>query len=353
MKNVVVLSIDRLHIGFLGAYGNAWLQTPNFDKLASESLVYDQFYGTENKPFPLESLHENGYHSVLLTDDSDVRYSPCCTDFKEFHLLESPKHAVPVRSVSETQIFKCFATAADVLDSLVENVENVEKKEPFYLWCHFSSFDSCWDFPFERRLKFQEDGDPTPYSGTDVPSERLSKDSDPDLRQSIVEAYSAGISIFDESLGGLLEFLSDSRFADTMFVLFSPRGIPMGEHGIIGIIEDATAEAVGYAETLHVPLVVRFPNGAFESHRNNSLTVQSDVNRIILDWLEIEKYENTREAIVFQKDCLLTKNWFLRNGELYAKPEDRFEVNNVADRCQEAVLEITVHFRPHISQMST
>ena len=36
------LVIDRLQHGFLGAYGNTWIETPAFDRLAAESFVFDQ-----------------------------------------------------------------------------------------------------------------------------------------------------------------------------------------------------------------------------------------------------------------------------------------------------------------------
>ena len=35
--NVICLAIDRLHLGHLGAYGNAWINTPAIDRLASQS----------------------------------------------------------------------------------------------------------------------------------------------------------------------------------------------------------------------------------------------------------------------------------------------------------------------------
>jgi len=43
--NAIVLTFDRLHIGFLGCYGNQWIETPHFDRLAAESVVFDQHFG--------------------------------------------------------------------------------------------------------------------------------------------------------------------------------------------------------------------------------------------------------------------------------------------------------------------
>ncbi len=33
--NVIVVVCNSLHLGFLGAYGNAWIETPNLDRLAA------------------------------------------------------------------------------------------------------------------------------------------------------------------------------------------------------------------------------------------------------------------------------------------------------------------------------
>ena len=40
-RNVICLVIDGLQPAFLGAYGNTWIATPQFDHLAAESFVCD------------------------------------------------------------------------------------------------------------------------------------------------------------------------------------------------------------------------------------------------------------------------------------------------------------------------
>jgi arylsulfatase A-like enzyme len=40
--NAVCMIIDRLHAGYVGAYGNAWIETPALDRLASRSVVFDR-----------------------------------------------------------------------------------------------------------------------------------------------------------------------------------------------------------------------------------------------------------------------------------------------------------------------
>src|ERR1700722_15328171 len=42
--NAIVLTFDRLPVGFLSCYGNNWIATPNFDRLAFQSTVFDQHF---------------------------------------------------------------------------------------------------------------------------------------------------------------------------------------------------------------------------------------------------------------------------------------------------------------------
>src|SRR5438132_7854624 len=38
---VVVFAVRGCPVGWLGAYGNEWVATPNLDRLAAESVVFD------------------------------------------------------------------------------------------------------------------------------------------------------------------------------------------------------------------------------------------------------------------------------------------------------------------------
>ncbi len=42
--NVVLIYSDTMRRDHLGAYGNAWIKTPNLDRLASQSVVFDRAY---------------------------------------------------------------------------------------------------------------------------------------------------------------------------------------------------------------------------------------------------------------------------------------------------------------------
>ena len=94
----MVLVVDRLGAGFLGPFGNTWINTPCFNQLAAESLVLDQCWidtpdvvslseslwagtnrGTEK---PESSPLLNGVsRSCLITDDERIAEHPLHAGF--------------------------------------------------------------------------------------------------------------------------------------------------------------------------------------------------------------------------------------------------------------------------------
>ncbi len=42
--NAIVVTFDRLPVGFLSCCGNGWIATPNFDRLAARSAVFEQHF---------------------------------------------------------------------------------------------------------------------------------------------------------------------------------------------------------------------------------------------------------------------------------------------------------------------
>src|SRR5690242_5650374 len=93
IRRAVVLSIDRLGAAWLGPYGNTWVETPSFKRLAAQSLLCETaiadspHLGTvcrswwtgrhamqpERDERLLPAIAQAaGRQSILITDDSDV-----------------------------------------------------------------------------------------------------------------------------------------------------------------------------------------------------------------------------------------------------------------------------------------
>ena len=341
MRNYLCISIDGLHSGMIGAYGNTWIQTPTLDSLAGQSALFDRFYAssmdvsatlTEWWQFPLDC------HKILLTDDTDVFLHEHAGLFDEKHRLEPKRRKRPASKIEETQLFRNMATIPDLLRNRTDT--------PFLFWAHFEGLRGIWDFPMAYRKRYQVDEDPDPYPDVVLP-EIANTNINPDTKQSVLEAYAGGVAVLDETLAGLLAFLNDSGLDRNTVLLFtSVRGFSLGEHCFIGGGEDL------YGENVQLPLFLRFPDGAFAGFRSQTLLQSADIadgSRFSLSRYSGVLPEEPDEVHPFLRignEVIVTPDWFVyrkpTGDELYAKPDDRWEINNVADRCP--------HVLEHVSE---
>ena len=370
--NAICLVIDRLNARHLGAYGNTWIDTPAMDRLASRALTFDQvlvdtprlagLYRSywegwhalcpadppEDRPRLAALLRQSGVNTALLTDDPVVSQHRLAADFDDLIEVDPPWEARQAEEIEQTHLAKCFVRAIDWLQSA---------REPFLLWCHLGGLGTTWDAPPEFREAYREEGDPQPPDSAEVPNQMIEEDHDPDHLLGIAQAYAGQVSLLDACVGALLEFVDGGRQAtETLLALTSARGFALGEHRRVGPCDDAL-----YGELVHVPLMLRFPDGLGAAARSPALVEPSDLWATLLDWWEIAPTPPSpsagslmpivRQEIESQRDRLCvagrhgerairTPAWYLRataEPELYAKPDDRWEVNNVSDRCREVV----------------
>jgi len=182
---------------------------------------------------------------------------------------------------------------------------------------------------------------------------------DPDQLLGYVQAYAGQVALADLCLGMLLEALDvQERAEQPLFAVTSPRGFPLGEHLRVGACDEAL-----YGELLHVPLIVRLPGRQHALARCQRLMQPHELGGLIAEccgWgegvpttgssllAEIEgaRPSMPRAACSFGRGqrSIRTPAWFLREEqpeakryELFAKPDDRWEANEVAARCGEVV----------------
>ena len=370
--NAIVLAVDRLHQGYVGAYGNSWIETPAIDRLASESLVFDHcladapqldrlcrsyWHGLhamctrpaaeEDRPTLPTLLRAAGVASTLLTDEPIVAQHRLGEGFDELVTLDPSWQPQVADEVEQTQIARTCVAAIEWLE---------RARRPFLLWCHWAALGATWDAPPEFRRAYWEEGDPEPLSAAEPPDRRLPAGFDPDEPWAAAQAYAGQVSVFDTCLDAFLEFFRSSSLADdTLLVLTAPRSFPLGEHGRIGPCDDAL-----YDELVHVPLMLRFPDGLAAMARSQALVEPSDLWATLLDWwnvgdrppaptaaslLPIARGDTpaVRDRLCIQgvqQRAIRTPAWYMRQTaeyELFTKPDDRWEANNVAVRCQEVV----------------
>lgn len=337
-KNFLILSVDGLQAGMLGPYGNAWIRTPAINQLASQSVVFDQAYARRpsldavfHAMWQVDGLGSR--RATLLTDDPIAERHPASSYFADKRFLESLQEHLTAVSIEDTEIGVLLAQASEFLS---------QATEPFCLWIHSRGMSGTWDAPYELREQYADEEDPAPPDFAVPPARLLSRDYDPDEVLGIQQAYAGQVSALDTCLGALIAAMNDLPAAkDTLFVLLGTRGYPLGEHLHVG-----PDDCPPYNELTHVPLIVRYPSGAFKLERNQAFVSHADLAAILRgDLLP------ARDHLIFELGndrAIRTPAWYLiergwqtdPQRELYVKPDDRYEVNNVADRCPDIVSEL-------------
>jgi arylsulfatase A-like enzyme len=172
--------------------------------------------------------------------------------------------------------------------------------------------------------------------------------------------------VLDECIGALSAALVDFELKEsTLVLLTAPQGYALGEHGAVG--EAATAL---YGERVHVPCLLRFPGAPAPPARRTHLVQTRDLYATLLhaagagdfmsagyDLLSSEAAAG-REFVVCTggngEAVIRTPAWMLRRApreasdhryaqpvvdpavELYFKPDDRWEANEIASRAPDA-----------------
>lgn len=358
VKHVVVLAIDRLGAGWLGPYGNTWLDAPNFNRLAARSLLFETVIAAS--PDLNETCREywTGRHvlepnaavqstlpihfsrSVLLTDDEQVARHDLAAAFSEPQLFQQPAATRNATSVEATELFGFFEAASELVAAT---------DRPELTWLHSRGMSGAWDAPLELRNHFADEDDPDPPAFVTPPERLLDAGFDPDEVLGLVQAYAGQVGLVDLCLGMFLDALgSHPRADETLLIVTSPRGYPLGEHRRVGTCDQAL-----FGELLHVPLLVQLPGQAQALTRTHRI-VQSrqlfellagDLPKLLEQWTQPQAPAQAAYAIGPTQRAIRTPAWFLRESqndgephyELFAKPDDRWEANEIASLCTGAV----------------
>jgi hypothetical protein len=157
----------------------------------------------------------------------------------------------------------------------------------------------------------------------------------------------------DACFGELLDSLDAAARGKWQVVLCGVRGFPLGEHQRVGGVDQRL-----HVEQLHVPLVWRFPDGSHRLSRHGMLASLADLPAALLTHANNPFHWPEREALFAASPSgarvIRTADWTLRTEpqdssedssgrlgptlcELYVRPDDRCEANDVANLCSDVV----------------
>jgi hypothetical protein len=340
--------VDGLQAGMLGPFGNRWIRTPAFNRLASDALVCDFAYNC--RPSLNETLRTLLVNqpatdaAVLITDEPAAAL---CAAAHWSQVIEvPPAESATAESLDATQFAKLMNAAVEWLS---------QATPPFKLWIWSRGMYGPWDAPLELRQAYGDEDDPDPPDVVHPPALQLTTGYDPDELLGLVHAYAGQVAALDDCLGDLLDAMVELPDAEnTLLAVLGARGYPLGEHLRVGLCDAAL-----YSELTHVPLLVRLPNEGSRLLRTGALVSLDDVPESLANFLAdvplplVQLGEGQplpwRDHLLMASQAdraIRTPAWLLRSEtsspetlaapcQLYVKPDDRWEVNDIADRCGE------------------
>ena len=389
--NAICIVVDGLRASALGAYGNTWYPTPALDQLAARSIVADwllvdspireHFYRglwggrsawrsvsagdpESESLFIPHWLAESGVRQTVLTDEPWLAQQ---ADGRSFQSCRQVDHCNPngndslttAESIEETALARLFAALVEELDEWASAGES-DAEGARMLWVHSCGMLGPWDAPQDIRQSLAEEGE-TAATALVVPPQ-YEKGDDPDRWLEWRIAYAAQATVLDACIGAVVAALDETGLADdTMLMLVGSRGFALGEHGTAG-----AGACDLFEEVLHVPWLVRVPEGraadeAGWGSRFDGLCQPADVAGTLLDWFGIDPGPGTSDGMSLLTEAMSPLGrqyviscgeqgqrairipaWMLRHtpegdppAHLYVKPDDRWEMNDVAPRCPE------------------
>jgi hypothetical protein len=379
-QNILVAVIDGLRASALGAYGNTSYPTPFLDRLAADSFLFDWcFAPSEDLATIYRSLWDRGpesllaqfraagYRATLITDDPLLVTFSGASDFDHcVQVGDDASHtgvdANRASDISETDLAELFVTAA-------EQIVAADSSKPQIVWLHSRGMYGPWDAPLELQIGLLDENDPPPVEAVTLPNLTLSASDDPDVAFRFATAYAAQAMVLDECWETIQDALANSATGpDWLVTLLGARGFPLGEHRQVGGVDPRL-----YAEQLHVPWLVHDPQGAGRLGRSGALVTHNDLAQMLLASSLRDKHEPTSVAALAEfraslraeslagYRALRTAEWCLRQDpvsvdsdststsgqmsrnatELFVRPDDRWEANNVAKLCEDVVETLT------------
>lgn len=285
--NVLITLIDACAVGHLSTYGYERETAPFLDRLADESIVFEDV--TAAAPYTLasvasimtgeivdvhdvteagdvlsedftllaEAFREAGYRTFAAS--TNMRVHPRFgfdRGFDEF-LLERP----PDLKEGEVHV-----VPQKVLRHLKRELER-ESDVPFFGYYHFMPPHAPYA-PADAHREVFAGHLPSMKAGsleTLDPLTTGARKARPPLRQAIVDLYDSSIHYIDSMLATIELALERNELLDsTLWVVLSDHGEAFGQHGVF------QHSGTVYEEMIRVPLVIRMPGGEHGGRRIES-----------------------------------------------------------------------------------
>ena len=280
--DIFIFLIDACQASHLSLYGYRRKTSPNIDKLAEDSLVFDNAYTTAS--FTRATVAS--IFSGLFPEHHKVRVLRAALDNRllllpEFLKQKGYRTAIFTASANVSPSFGFSQGIDDFFGYYAKWESGRERKMPgdFLKWLsrnspprfaylHFMEphFPIIPPPPFRNMFKKRPRKNPV------ILRLRKMKEFTPEDVQDVVDDYDSTIAYIDSVLGKIWERMRKLGIYDeSMIVFLSDHGEALYEHGAFG------HGPIVYEEMTHIPLVVKFPSYMNLKGRVEALVQVTDI----------------------------------------------------------------------------
>jgi len=314
--NVLLITVDSLRADHLGCYGYDRETTPNLDRLATESVLFERAYS--HAPFTapshaslLTSLHPKSHGVFAWAEELSPgarnlaeRFEPAGYRTGAFYNHPGLRTSNVTRGFDEVQE-RYFEEAPKTAAAFLDWVD--ADAQPFVSWVHlwdvhrpYGYRDWTPDFyadhieraPDAMTLAYAEDkfGSPVPPATIETGRTEAAYNLNVGRRETLTRQigeeratanmdfiqtrYDGGVWFADQGLGQIIDGLRERGLLDsTILVITADHGESLTERDACYFTHDPFL----YEETLHVPLIVRLPGAKYAGTRVSELARLIDV----------------------------------------------------------------------------
>mgnify|MGYP005841573085 CR=1 FL=1 len=276
LPDVVLVSIDTLRADHVGAYGYGPPTTPELDRFAGDSVLFENTISHAPSTLPSHaSLFTSRLpmeHRVLLATRTSL---PPDMPVLAGILAEAGYRTAGFHSGGQLRNDLGIGTGFEIWEQVsIEFAPVVDRgcrwlaesrERPSFLFLHTYEIHHPYEPDPEMLSLFEDDyAGPLPdHIEVDAHLRKINDPSDSRLEidehdlAHIVATYDAELRSADEALGKLFRCLrSQARYEDALVIVTSDHGEEFGEHGMVGWHSHTL-----FDELLRVPLVTKLPGG--------------------------------------------------------------------------------------------
>lgn len=305
--NLVICVLDAARADHVGCYGYPRDTTSNLDRLAKQSLVFDQHFAQIPQTCPstlslltslypdshgvLNNLRDRASFETIGPETFTMEQGLQRAGFRTF-LLSSNPAASPALGVGADFMHQDYRSEGRpgqeengteyllrLLSELPARLKGSES--PFFAYLHVLPPHTPYQAPPEMQQRFRGSIPPRHWESTPGFVEPVNELPDVGAPASWVEwinAYDANLRWADAVVGALEQTLTQAGLLEnTLLIITSDHGEAFREHGYIFHID------CPYDEALHIPLLIRFPGPNKPVGRIGALTQTIDLLPTIFD----------------------------------------------------------------------